>query len=34
MDCNQSRMFPTLAIFDAPKSGTPDFGVNPGNDGG
>jgi hypothetical protein len=27
-------MFPTLAIFDAPKSGTPDFGVKPGNDSG
>jgi hypothetical protein len=33
MDCNQSRMFPTLAIINAPKSGTPDFGVKPGNDG-
>jgi hypothetical protein len=27
MDCDQSRMFPTLVIFNAPKSGTPDFGV-------
>jgi hypothetical protein len=27
-------MFPTLAILNAPKSGTPDFGVKPGNDGG
>src|SRR6266849_5575960 len=34
MDCNQSRMFPTLATLDAPKSGTPDFGVKLGNDGG
>src|SRR6266478_5159837 len=34
MDCNQSRMFPTLVIQTAPKSGTPDFGVKPGNDGG
>jgi hypothetical protein len=32
MDCNQSRMFPTLVISYAPKSGTPDFGVKPGND--
>src|SRR5258708_21621996 len=31
---HQSRMFPTLAILNAPKSGTPDFGVKPGNDGG
>ena len=34
MDCNQSRMFPTLLMLSAPKSGTPDFGVKPGNDGG
>src|SRR5258708_12339532 len=34
MDCNQSRMFPTLATLNAPKSATPDFGVKPGNDGG
>ncbi len=34
MDCNQSRMFPTLATLNAPKSGTPDFGVKPGNDSG
>jgi hypothetical protein len=27
-------MFPTLVILNAPKSGTPDFGVKPGNDGG
>jgi hypothetical protein len=27
-------MFPTLAILNAPKSETPDFGVKPGNDGG
>jgi hypothetical protein len=27
-------MFPTLAILNAPKSGTPDFGVKRGNDGG
>jgi hypothetical protein len=27
-------MFPTLAILNSPKSGTPDFGVKPGNDGG
>jgi hypothetical protein len=31
---HQSRMFPTLVILNAPKSGTPDFGVKPGNDGG
>jgi hypothetical protein len=34
MDRNQSRMFPTLAIQTAPKSGTPDFGVKPGDDSG
>jgi hypothetical protein len=27
-------MFPTLVILNAPKSGTPDFGVKLGNDGG
>jgi hypothetical protein len=27
-------MYSTLAIFSMPKSGTPDFGVKPGNDGG
>ena len=31
---HQSRMFPTLVILNAPKSGTPDFDVKPGNDGG
>jgi hypothetical protein len=31
---HQSRMFSTLVILNAPKSGTPDFGVKPGNDGG
>src|SRR5258708_37310245 len=29
---HQSRIFSTLAILSAPKSGTPDFGVKPGND--
>jgi hypothetical protein len=27
-------MFSTLAILGVPKSGTPDFGVKPGNDAG
>jgi hypothetical protein len=27
-------MYSTLAILSMPKSGTPDFGVKPGKDGG
>jgi hypothetical protein len=32
MDCNPSRMLPAWIVDNAPKSGTPDFGVKPGND--